>query len=283
MPAIVTPLMSALVALSVAVGPPPATAPPAAPQKPASGPLPAPAAGEPNPAGPLPPKHTFESAVAHYMAGRILEAIDAYQHLFVTTGEPVCLANLGRLYEERGDVALATEYYRKFVLHPRALDAQRTYVRARLRAIAPGQEPPPNPPASAPEAETPAPAPAPPIPQPAPAGPAPAIDRSPRILLGVGGALALVGVPSLVVGGVLAGQSYALHTELAADTLDAGEDRGPIEDEATRKQGVAISLIACGAVAVTAGIVMMAIGARRARAQRSPRVAAGAGGLVFRF
>ena len=64
----------------------------------------------------------FAGAERLYVDGRLSEAIAAYQSLFVQTGEPVCLANLGRLYLERGDAELAVEYYRQFLLHPRAAE-----------------------------------------------------------------------------------------------------------------------------------------------------------------
>jgi len=259
-----------LVAITVAAAPviPPAAVPPGG-----GGPLPL--AG---PSADHSDNPTFARAVEHYLAGRLLEAIDDYQHLLVTTGEPVCLANIGRVYAERGNTELAAEYYRKFLVHPRAVEAQKVDVRARLLALAPaGPVPDPDPPRSEPPPSTRVPE------SPLPAA-APTVDRTPRVLTGTGGALLAVGVPSIVVGSVLAWRSHEIHKELGADLIDQADEREAELDSATRKQTIAISLLVCGGLALVAGVVVMGVGGRRAaRIQRERRVGARAGGLVFNF
>lgn len=258
-----------LVAVSIAAAP--VVPPLAEPPRSSLAPLAAPSADHSD-------NPTFARAVGHYLAGRLLEALDDYQHLLVTTGEPVCLANIGRVYAERGNPELAAEYYRKFLVHPRAVEAQKVDVRARLLALAPAV-PVPVPMPDPPRGE--------PTPAKTPEGPLlapPTVDRTPRVLTGTGGALLAVGVPAVVVGSVLAWRSHELLVAVAEDLDEQADRREGEHDEAIRKQTIAISLLVCGGLALVAGVVVMGVGGRRAaRIQRERRVGARAGGLVFNF
>lgn len=221
----------------------------------------------------------FAEAERLYVDGRLFEAIVAYHRLFIRTGEPVCLANLGRLHQERGDVTLAAEYYRRFLLHPRATDGQKQQVERRLGAIAPDElvalKYPEPPKAPDPVAEGPAPPPAP---------PSTSAGRPVRALRIGGGASLAAGVPLLAIGGVLAGQALRLRGALEGADFETAEERSATRDVAERKSGAAIGLLVGGALAVVTGAVMLAVGGRRAaRARPEPRVAARPSGLILRF
>jgi hypothetical protein len=213
----------------------------------------------------------FAEAEQLYVNGELLGAIEAYARLYLRTGEPVCLANLGRLHEERGEPELAAQYYRRFLLHPRASEGQREQVRERLRALVPDElalpvalvQPGPT--------------------TPAPEGPPPPPPSRRRLQVG-GGVLLALGVPGLAAGGVLAGQVLQLHEELRGVGFQSGEERQETADAATGRRGLGIGLLVGGALALVAGVTLLAVGGRRAaRASAERRITAQPAGLILRF
>lgn len=239
---------------------------------------PAPPLPPPPPPPPLPSEAAqaeilddFRAAETLYVAGRLPEAMSAYQRVFLRTGEPACLANIGRLYEEQGEFQLAAQHYRRFLRHPRAADGQKAQVRERLAAID----------AASPDA--------------APATAAPAdklatsstrqrtsAEQAPFALKVGGAALIALGTPGLVVGGVMAAQVRGLHEELRRGDFETADARDATEDEAARKQGATIGLLVCGTLALVAGVVMVIGGARRAAKIRR-RVSIQGPGVVVKF
>lgn len=217
----------------------------------------------------------FAEAESLYVEGRLLEAIAAYHRLFIRTGEPVCLANLGRLHQERGNVEQAAEYYRRFLLHPRAADAQKQQVQRRLSEIAPEvlvvlrSSGSPAVPALVPEGPEPPPA----LPQ--------KVTRSGRAMW-IGGGLSFgIAVPLLVAGGVVAGQAQQLRLRLQTAEFESAAQRDATRKVTMHKQGVAIGLLISGAAALIVGSVLFGLVGRRADGAR--RIALRSSGLVVRF
>lgn len=246
-------------------------------------PTPAPRAAETSTSGSevlraAPHAAAFAEAERLYVEGRLFEAIAAYHRLFIRTGEPVCLANLGRLYQERGEFAQAAEYYRRFLLHPRATEVLKQQVQRRLSAIAPDElvvlrsQEPPAPPPVVPEG---------PAPPTTPRTHAVPSGRAARI----GGGVSLaVAVPMLVAGGVVAAQTKQLRERLQTADFESAEQRGATREEAIRKRDAAVGLLVVGVAALVAGSVLLAVGGRTAdRARQERRIALQPSGLVVRF
>lgn len=93
-----------------------------------------------------------------------------------------------------------------------------------------------------------------------------------------------VGVPGVVVGGLLLAQARTLNDRLAGVSYDSAELRTSAQQEAERKQGAAIGLLVCGGLGLVAGLTAVIIGGRRvSQAERKRRIGVESSGVAVRF
>lgn len=216
-----------------------------------------------------PPRDTvtagLDAAEQLYREGRALEAIDHLHRLFLASGEPVCLANIGRLYDERAQPDLASEYYRKFLLHPRSAPEHRALIRARLLALTP--EPTTTPPPLRQEGPTVAP-------------PASIPTRRPRPdrLVAAGASLGGLTVLHVAAGAGLVAAAQARLSALDHAPLDVAAERERSVRDALTRRGAGVGLLVVGGVALVASLTTTALGLHRAE-RRRVRLA----GLQLRF
>lgn len=201
----------------------------------------------------------FEGAVELFTAAHALDP------------QPNYLFNVGRVYEEKGDLARAVEYYQRFLGEPGVDLESRGLATERLRVLrealeqlrtetkSDAEEPPPPPVATHPDDGGAAPADT--------AGP-PGKDRKLRItgysLLGVGGAALLAGS---VVGGV------ALRITRDADDAMFVDEQASLRREARTRAAAADALFVSGGVLAAVGlvIVLSTLGPGRRTAARRHR------------
>jgi tetratricopeptide (TPR) repeat protein len=197
-------------------------------------------------------------AVEKFQAKEYDEAVALFEQAYELQPEPNYLFNIGRIYEESGNLAKSVEFYERFVKEPGVpLDArERGLERLRvLRAIieetAPEPEPEPEP-----EVE--------PEPEPEPVVAPPPEDPKPSKLRVAGYVLLGTGAATLAVGGVLAG--LALQR---ANTLEGQHTYEERNDTADQGRGMALSadiLFGVGGAVAAAGLVMVLVSLPRKKA-----------------
>lgn len=212
-------------------------------------------------------------AVEKFQAKQYDEAAALFEQAYDLQPEPNYLFNIGRIYEESGNLAKSVEYYERFVKEPGVpLDArERGLERLRvLRAILEETAPEPEPevePEPEPEPKvTPEPEPT-PKPEPKPE------ERRPSKLRIAGYALLGTGGAVLIGGGVLGG--LALGRANALEGQHTYEER---KDTATSGRGMALGadiMFGVGGALAAAGLVMVLVSLKRrptesARASLSP-------------
>lgn len=192
-----------------------------------------------------------DQAVEAFNDKRYDESIDLFEQAYALNSNPNYLFNIGRVYEEKGDLQQAVSHYQRFVSQPgvdldsrEAATARLKVLREALRQLKEEEES---------EAEN-----APP-PE-AIAEPAPVTDDEPRTdrkrgqriagyaLLGVGGA-------GLIVGGVLGGLASAKAND--ADNAEFVDDALRMRDDARRQARAADAMFITGGVFAAAGLVLV--------------------------
>lgn len=190
-------------------------------------------------------------AVEKFQAKEYEEAVALFEQAYALRPEPNYLFNIGRIYEESGNLVKSVEFYERFVKEPGVpLDArERGLERLRvLRAII--QETAP-----APETET-EPAPE-PEPEPAPVVPPPPDEPKPPKLRIAGYALLGTGGAALAAGGVLAG--LALQRANALEGQHTYEERRDTADQGRAMALTADILFGVGGAVAAAGLVMVIV------------------------
>jgi tetratricopeptide (TPR) repeat protein len=246
----VVPLLVAASLLAAA----PVRAEPAAPAGPAAEP----------PAGPSAAELSTE-AIARFEAKDYDAAARLFEQAHGLDPNPNYLFNIGRVYEEKGDIRRAVEYYERFLQQPGVTIESRDLALQRLRvlkAILRETGPQPGAPAEAQPAPAPAPEPAPPQARPVADDPDP--KKTMRLagygLLGIGGV-------SMIVGGIFGGMTLARKSEL--DDAPA-EDRPSIAHQGTTFAAVSDVTLFSGAALAVTGLVLVLV----ARPKRAPTRAA---------
>jgi len=203
-------------------------------------------------------------AIERFKARDYDAAARLFEQAYALDPNPNYLFNVGRVYEEKGDIRSAVDYYQRFVKEPgveiesRELALQRLRV---LRAILHETEPQPGEPAGAAPAPTAEPGPSAPAPGPSADEP----DRTKSMRLG-GYALLGVGGISMVVGGIFGGLTLAKKSELdGTNTV--------VERQSLAHQGKTFALVSdvtlfSGAALAVAGLVLVLV-ARKPRAGKS--------------
>lgn len=242
-----------------------------------------PAAGEPSavgsePAAPAPGSAADLSgqAIERFKARDYDAAARLFEQAYGLDPNPNYLFNVGRVYEEKGDIRSAADYYQRFVKEPgvqiesRELALQRLRV---LRAILHETEPEPNQPATAtpgPTADTTAPSPT-----------TDETDRNKTMRLG-GYALLGVGGASMLVGGIFGGLTLAKKNKLD-DTHTVEERQVLVQDGKTFAIVSDVTLFTGAALAVT-GLVLVLVARKPRSPQRSaltPSLGRGHAGLSW--
>lgn len=220
----------------------------------------------------------YDRGLAHYNLGEFEQAISEFKQAYAISGAPRLLFNIAQAQRLAKDWAAARFSYQAYLRlvpdAPNRADAEAKIAEMEqnlAEAESPKPEPTP-PPEPAPEPEpapTPAPAAAPPQVQVAPPSPSAAQKR-----LRIAGLVTLgAGVAALATAIPFGLSSQAASRELN-DLVRAGGPWQPQHqaryDDGLRDQAIAASLYAAGGVAAAAGVVMTALGFRRA-----PRLALG--------
>jgi tetratricopeptide (TPR) repeat protein len=228
------------------------------------------------PEGPNPFKEQVEKlnaqAVEKFQAKQYDEAAALFEQAYELQPEPNYLFNIGRIYEESGNLEKSVEYYERFVKEPgvpldareRGLERLRV-LRAILEETAPEPEPEPDPDLEDPEPE--------PETKPETTPEATPGKAKPSKLRIAGYALLGVGGGVLIGGGVLGG--LALGRANALEGQHTFEER---DDTATRGRSMALGadiMFGVGGAVAAAGLVMVLVSLKKkpsegARAGLSP-------------
>jgi len=209
-----------------------------------------------------------ERAVEAFSAKRYDESIGLFEQAYALDANPNYLFNIGRVFEEKGDLEQAVAHYQKFVSQPGVDLESREAATERLKVLRAAvqqleEENDDEPPAEETALEV--------GPQPAD----PQDDQGPsdrkrgqRIagyaLLGVGGA-------GLIVGGVLGGLAQSSASD--ADNAEFVDDTLRMRDDARRQARAADAMFITGGVLAAAGLVLVltTLGkSKRASASRTP-------------
>lgn len=193
-----------------------------------------------------------EQAVEAFAAKRYDESIGLFEQAYALDANPNYLFNIGRVYEEKGDLEQAVAHYQRFVSQPGVDLESREAATERLKVLRgalkqldenEGEEDPAE--ETVPPVEV----------QPAD----PETDNGPsdrkrgqRIagyaLLGVGGA-------GLIVGGVLGGLAQSNASD--ADNAEFVDDTLRMRDDARRQARAADAMFITGGVFAAAGLVLV--------------------------
>lgn len=214
-------------------------------------PLPSTAAVEPAAAeGAETPDALSGAAVEAFRAGEYDKAIDLFQRAYTLDPQPNYLFNIGRVYEEKGDLEKAVANYQEFVKQPgvdieaREAATERLKVLRRTLAELEEDKQPNTGGAVDPSVDAPTPA----------EEAAAAKKRKLRIagysLLGVGGATLVIGA---VFGGLAIGKSN--------DAKDAAfvDDKLALRQEAAGRAKVGDGLLITGGVLAAVGLVLVLV------------------------
>lgn len=209
----------------------------------------------------------FRRGLELYQAERYDEAIAAFEHANTAKPRPAFDYNIARCHDRLGHWQEALTHYERYLASPDAAhdpeaDATRARVaelRARLAAATPATPATP----AAPPVAAPAPAPAlAPLPPPHEASHGRAMKIAGAVTAAVGGAALVTGIAC----GVLAKQA-------SDDISAAGRAHGAYDSSryqaGQRDQAAEVALLVTGGVALAAGVVVYALGARHARRARA--------------
>ncbi len=225
------------------------------------------------------------AAVQRFQAKDFEGAAELFERAYEIDPNPNYLFNIGRVYEQSGDINKAVDYYQRFVQSPGVELESRELALKRLRVLreiqketqGPEETPPPNQPPPDPEG-----------PDPGTSGPLDGGETPSQLstleiagyaVLGVGGA-------ALIVGGVLGGLALSQQSKL--DGQMSFENRQEIIQSGETNALVADIMFASGGALAITGLVMALVGrSKRKRAlAQSPRWAFSPGrqvGLVYHF
>ena len=195
------------------------------------------------------PEALSDAAVARFKAKDYAGAVELFQQAHALDPKPNYLFNIGRVYEEAGQLREAVDYYQRFVgesgvdLESRKLANDRLRI---LREILATSEPAPAPAAKEPDP--------PPAAEPAPDDAGTPVPRARRVriagyaLLGLGGA-------ALAVGGGLGGLALKQSRDLAV--TDGYSARQELLKAGQTNAAIADGLFIAGGVLALSGLVMV--------------------------
>lgn len=207
-------------------------------------------------------------AVEKFQAKEYEAAVELFQQAYALSPEPNYLFNIGRVYEQAGDLEQAVEFYGRFVKLPEVEIGAREVALERLRVLrgvleetAEKEDPPPELPADDPtgdeppedtEPETPT--------EPGPKKPDP-MRIAGFVVLGVGAG-------AVAAGGAFGG--LALQRESDLNTLNTFEGRSDAVDKGTRNALAADILFGVGGAMVVTGVVLVVLSySKKRKGQRA--------------
>ncbi len=200
------------------------------------------------------PETLSAEAVSAFKAGEFDKAIDLFQRAYTLDPQPNYLFNIGRVYEEKGDLDKAVANYQEFVQQPGVDIEAREAATARLKVLQQTL-------AQLREDSEPKTGPKPQVVEPSPADQAAAArKRKLRIagysLLGVGGGVLVIGA---VFGGLAVGKSN--------DAKDAAfvDERLSLRQEAKGRAVVGDGLMLTGGVLAVVGLGLLLAGVIKVR------------------
>lgn len=214
-----------------------------------------------------------EEAVTRFDAKDYDGAIERFSAAYNLDPNPNYLFNIGRVYEESGNLETAIEYYERFIQQPGVELESRKFASERLKDLREIT-------ASRKQPETEA------APQPQPEAPQPAtpVDveqkpkRQPLELAGYG--FLATGLAAGIAGGVFGGLAMNKRNSLA--TTSGFESRQDAIAAGERNALLADILLVSGGVLVVAGVAMVAVGVRKRKAAKKVAFAPERG-LAFKF
>ncbi|MDC0719844.1 tetratricopeptide repeat protein [Nannocystis bainbridge] len=221
-------------------------------------------------------------AIERFQARDYDAAVRLFEEAYAIDRVPNYLFNIGRVYEEKGDIRSAVDYYQRFVKEPgveieaRDLALQRLRV---LKGILQETDPAAKP---APVAATPEPVVEGPKPAPEPPRPAPP-DPKWRTMKLTGAGLLGAGGGALIVGAVLGGLTLSKQNQ-----LDTTHDWAARQDLVQGGQRLAVAtdvLLIGGAVVALTGAILLGVGVSKGKSKNvaERRVLPTGTGLVARF
>lgn len=228
------------------------------------------------------PADLSAQAIERFKAKDYDAAVRLFQEAYALDPVPNYLFNIGRVYEEKGDIRAAVDYYQRFVkeagveLEAREQGLQRLRVlKGILQETDEGEQKPDEAqPAPQPEEAKAA-------PEPAPAAPAP--DPKWRTMTLAGAGVLGLGGAVMVAGGALGGVALSKQNQ-----LDSTHDYDARTELAAQGRKLAVTtdvLIGVGGALVLTGVILVAVGATRGRtkAVADRRVWPTGLGVVARF
>ncbi len=204
------------------------------------------------------------AAIEAYQAGDLETALREFQAAKAVDPDPAYTFNIGRVYEEMGELALALEHYEEFVLAPRVSLEEREAAQARADRIrkilpardAPGPDPEPEPTVDETTEDDPAEA-------------VPTSDKPHRALIVSGASLLAAGAVVAIGGGVgfgIAGRRIADDVEAVANGNPDGLTLTEVEDLDARGRTAnlwqIVTASAGGVLAIT-GAALLGVGLHR--------------------
>lgn len=194
-----------------------------------------------------------EKAVEAFEAQDYEEAVRLFQKAYDASPEPNYLFNIGRVYEEMGDLRNAVKYYQQFVGQPGVdLDARETALQ-RLKVLrdAVEQLEADEKKDEEPEETTPDPV----VDQPPPTTEDDGMERKKKLRI-AGYSLMGVGAAGLIVGGVFGGLALQSRNDAEDQPADRYEDAA---DEARTRARVADAMFITGGVLAATGLVLFLV------------------------
>ena len=224
------------------------------------------------------PNSLTDQAVARFQAKDYEGAVELFERAYENDRNPNYLFNIGRVYEESGDLDKSVEYYGRFVNEPGVDLESREIALKRLRVLkeilsqtAAAKEPdkPPEPAEGPQEGDT------------------PPVDDGKRKLSGAeiaGYSVMGLGGAAMIVGGVFGGLALSQQSKL--DTQMSLENRQEVIKSGETNALAADILIISGGVLVATGLIVALVGRRNARAKSKAVARFSPGrelGLVYHF
>lgn len=219
-------------------------------------------------------------AIERFQAKDYTAAVRLFEEAYKLDPTPNYLFNIGRVYEEKGDIRSAVDHYQRFVKEPgveieaRELAVQRLRVLKAILAETDGGGEEPKPAETEPKPEG-------PKPEPQPDKTPPAEDPS-RKMRAAGFALVGAGGAAMAVGGILGGVTLSKQNQ-----LEGSHDYMTRVDIAQSGRSLALGtdvLLSVGGVLLVMGVILVGVSvAKRRNAVASRRVWPTGLGLAGRF
>lgn len=222
-------------------------------------------------------------AIERFQAKDYDAAVRLFEEAYAIDKVPNYLFNIGRVYEEKGDIRAAVDFYQRFVKEPGVEIEARDLALQRLRVLkgilqetdSAAKQAPGDGAAAPPVAEGPKPEPQAPV--------AAAPDPKWRRMKIAGASLLGVGAGVMVVGGILGGVALSKQGQ-----LDETHDYAARQDLVRSGERLALTtdvLIGLGGAVLVTGVILLAVGATKgkSKAVASQRLRPTGTGLAFRF